>query len=259
MVLTEFNTVGAGQLIIFVHGVGLDRFMWCPVVDELKQEFTCVTFDLLGHGQAPDIEGTVSIKKFTGRLLNLIEEFQPIKPILVGFSLGAMVVKRFVIDNPNLVRGLVIAHSVFKRNNEQRKAIEKRLDSVQNNGLNGVIEPAIQRWFTGSFIGSRPPILERVRQTLLENNLSNYQKAYEVFVFGDRELVPLVDTIECSCFIFFILTGENDVNSTPSMAYALSERIKGSEVKILRGLAHGAPIEAPKKFAKVIREAMTQW
>ena len=256
MVLTEFNTVGAGQLIIFVHGVGLDRFMWCPVVDELKQEFTCVTFDLLGHGQAPDIEGTVSIKKFTGRLLNLIEEFQPIKPILVGFSLGAMVVKRFVIDNPNLVRGLVIAHSVFNRNNEQRKAIEKRLDSVQNNGLNGVIEPAIQRWFTGCFIDSRPPILERVRQTLLENNLSNYQKAYEVFVFGDRELVPLVDTIECPCFI---LTGENDVNSTPSMAYALSERIKGSEVKILRGLAHGAPIEAPKKFAKVIREAMTQW
>ena len=256
MVLTEFNTVGTGQLIIFVHGVGLDRFMWCPIVDELKQEFTCVTFDLLGHGQAPDIEGVVSIKKFTGRLLNLVEEFQPIKPILVGFSLGAMVVKRFVIDNPNLVRGLVIAHSVFNRNNEQRKAIEKRLDSVQNNGLNGVIEPAIQRWFTGSFIDSKPPILQRVRQTLLENNLSNYQKAYEVFVFGDRELVPLVDTIECPCFI---LTGENDVNSTPCMAYALSVRIKGSEVKILRGLAHGAPIEAPKKFAKLIREAMTQW
>ena len=167
-----------------------------------------------------------------------------------------MVVKRFVIDNPNLVRGLVIAHSVFKRNNEQRKAIEKRLDNLQNDGLNGVIEPAIQRWFTGPFIGSRPPILERVRQTLLENNLSNYQKAYEVFVFGDRELVPLVDTIECPCFI---ITGENDVNSTPSMAHALSERIKGSEVKILRGLAHGAPIEAPKKFAKVIREAITQW
>ena len=256
MVLTEFNIVGTGQLIIFVHGVGLDRFMWCPVVDELKQEFTCVTFDLLGHGQAPDIEGAVSIKKFTGRLLNLIEEFKPIKPILVGFSLGAMIVKRFVIDNPNLVRGLVITHSVFNRNNEQRKAIEKRLDSVQNNGLNGVIEPAIQRWFTGPFIGSRPPILERVRQTLLENNLSNYQKAYEIFVFGDRELGPIVDTIECPCFI---ITGENDVNSTPSMAHALSERIKSSEVKILRGLAHGAPIESPKKFAKVIKEAIAQW
>ena len=253
---TEFNTVGTGQLIIFVHGVGLDRFMWCPVVNELKQKFTCVTFDLLGHGQAPDIEETASLKKFTERLLNLIEKFQPVKPILVGFSLGAMVVKRFVIDNPNLVKGLIITHSVFNRNNEQRKAIEKRLDSVQNNGLNGIIEPAIQRWFTGSFIDSRPPILERVQQTLLENNLSNYQKAYEVFVFGDRELVPLVDTIKCPCFI---ITGENDVNSTPSMAHALSRRIKASEVKILRDLAHGAPIEAPTIFAKVIKEAMTQW
>ena len=66
----------------------------------------------------------------------------------------------------------------------------------------------------------------------------------------------LVDTINCPCFI---ITGENDVNSTPSMAHALSERIKSSKVKILRGLAHGAPIEAPKKFAKVIKEAMAQW
>ena len=256
MALTEFNVVGNGQLLIFVHGVGLDRRMWCPVVDELKQEFTCVTFDLLGHGQAPDIEGTPSIQKFTERLLNIVEKFQPLKPILIGFSLGALVVKRFVIDNPDLVEGLVIAHSVFNRNSEQRQAIEKRLCSVQNNGLNGLIEPAIQRWFTGSFIDSRSPILESVRQTLFENNLSNYQKAYEVFVFGDRELVPLVDTIECPCFI---ITGENDVNSTPSMAHALSERIKSSKVKILRGLAHGAPIEAPKKFAKVIKEAMAQW
>ena len=83
MRLTEFDTVGTGQLIIFVHGVGLDRFMWCPVVNELKQKFTCVTFDLLGHGQAPDIEETASLKKFTERLLNLIEKFQPVKPILV--------------------------------------------------------------------------------------------------------------------------------------------------------------------------------
>ena len=76
MALTEFNVVGTGQLLIFVHGVGLDRRMWCPVVDELKQEFTCVTFDLLGHGQAPDIEGTPSIQKFTERLLNIVEKFQ---------------------------------------------------------------------------------------------------------------------------------------------------------------------------------------
>ena len=61
--------------------------MWCPVVNELKQKFTCVTFDLLGHGQAPDIEETASLKKFTERLLNLIEKFQPVKPILGKYKL----------------------------------------------------------------------------------------------------------------------------------------------------------------------------
>ena len=256
MVLTEFNAVGTGQLLIFVHGVGLDRGMWCPVVDELKHEFTCVTFDLLGHGQAPDIDGVPSIQKFTERLSNLVEKFQSPKPILVGFSLGAMIVKRFVIDNPNSVKGLVITHSVFNRNSDQRKAIDKRLNSVQKNGIGEIIEPAIQRWFTKSFRKSNPSVLEKVRRTLLENNLSNYQKAYEAFAFADRELVPLVAKIECPTSI---ITGENDVNSTPSMAHALSKRIKGSDVKLLRGLAHGAPIEAPKKFAQAIKEMTLKW
>ena len=89
-----------------------------------------------------------------------------------------------------------------------------------------------------------------------KSNLSNYQKAYEAFAFADRELVPLVAKIECPTSI---ITGENDVNSTPSMAHALSKRIKGSDVKLLLGLAHGAPIEAPKKFAQALKEMTLKW
>lgn len=256
MNLTQYSITGSGRLIILVHGVGLDQYMWGPVIDELKSDFTCVAFDLLGHGQAPHIRGTPTLIDFTKRLFSLINQLGPLKPVVVGFSMGAMVAKRLVIDNPDLIGGLVIAHSVFDRSSSQRKTALERLDSARKSGLTEIVEPAIQRWFTTSFKENNPLVIEKVRHTLLRNNMANYQKSYKVFALGDQELVPLVNKIRCPTAI---VTGEHDINSTPLMSRFLSKQIKGADVTILKGLAHGAPIEAPKIFADVIKDTLTGW
>ena len=54
------------------------------------------------------------------------------------------------------------------------------------------------------------------------------------------------------------MTGENDVNSTASMAYAMAEKLRKSKVVIMKGLAHGAPIEAPNDFAGIIISAIEE-
>ena len=242
--------------LVFIHGVGLDQYMWDPLLEELKKDFTCITYELCGHGQATQIKGNVTLREFGEGLSELIESVKPLRPILLGFSLGAMVVKRFVIDHPNVVAGLVIAHSVFNRDLIQRKAILKRLETVRKLGLAAIVEPAIERWFTEPFKQSNPKILEQVRYTLMENDLDSYLKSYEVFAQGDSELLPMVNKIECSAAI---ITGEYDINSTPFMAYSLARKIEGSTVIILKGLAHGAPIEAPKRFADAIKNSTDQW
>ena len=252
----KISKVGSGPPIILVHGVGLDQYMWDPLLEELKKDFTCITYELCGHGRATQIKGNVTLREFGKGLIELIESVKPLRPILLGFSLGAMVVKRFVVDYPNVVDGLIIAHSVFDRDPTQRKAILKRLETVRKLGLAAIVEPAIERWFTELFKQNNPQILEQVRHTLMGNDLDSYLKSYEVFAQGDLELLPMVNKIECSATI---ITGEYDINSTPFMAYSLARKIEGSTVIILKGLAHGAPIEAPKRFADAIKNATKQW
>ena len=252
----KISKVGSGPPIILVHGVGLDQYMWDPLLEELKKDFTCISYELCGHGRATQIKGNVTLREFGKGISELIESVKPLRPILLGFSLGAMVVKRFVVDYPNVVDGLIIAHSVFDRDPTQRKAILKRLETVRKLGLAAIVEPAIERWFTELFKQNNPQILEQVRHTLMGNDLDSYLKSYEVFAQGDLELLPMVNKIECSATI---ITGEYDINSTPFMAYSLARKIEGSTVIILKGLAHGAPIEAPKRFADAIKNATKQW
>ena len=36
--------------LVFIHGVGLDHQMWKPQIENLN-EFSTITYDLLGHGK----------------------------------------------------------------------------------------------------------------------------------------------------------------------------------------------------------------
>ena len=49
--------------IVFIHGVGLDHKMWDNQVDYLN-EFSILTYDLLGHGKTPYNKEKLSLKDF---------------------------------------------------------------------------------------------------------------------------------------------------------------------------------------------------
>ena len=252
--LDENITVeGSGQPIVFLHGVGLDRQMWTPVITQLKNRYQCITCDMIGHGNARMPFGPIDLKAFSEDLVDTIKSVVPPRPTLVGFSMGAMVAQRLALDHPDLIGSLVLSNAVFKRNKFQRAAILERADKVNEEGMSQMVEPAILRWFSPEFIDRNPVEINKIRATLLNNDLSHYIRAYRVFSTADIELAESIESIRCWATI---VTGRNDINSTPLMAQEMSDKMTNSKVIIMNGVAHGAPIEAPKEFGKIVADAM---
>ncbi|MBH66799.1 MAG: alpha/beta hydrolase [Rhodospirillaceae bacterium] len=249
----NITVLGKGHPVVFIHGVGLDRQMWLPLMYKLENRYQCVACDLLGHGTSNMPPGDVNLKVFSENLLDLIGSFNPQKPTLVGFSMGAMVAQQFALDHPNVINNLILSNAIYKRSKTQRKAALERLEQVSEMGMVAMIEPAIARWFTSHFIAENGWVLDGIRKTLLRNKPLNYLKAYRLFATADEALSDLLENIKCpTC----VVTGENDVNSTTSMAYAMAENLKKSKVIVMKGLAHGAPIEAPDDFASIVISAI---
>ncbi len=44
---------GSGPPLYMVHGIGSRRTTWNALVADLKADFTCVSYDLRGHGESP--------------------------------------------------------------------------------------------------------------------------------------------------------------------------------------------------------------
>lgn len=236
--------------VVLIHGVGLDRTMWGGVMRCLSGRLDCTAFDMPCHGEAGMPAGEVTLATFADALGEVVDGLES-APVVVGFSMGAMVAQRFALDRPGALRGLVLMNAVFDRDEHQNAAILQRLATVEQDGPTGMAESAIRRWFTEGFRKSAPEIVGAVRRRLLANDPAAYLAAYRVFATADGELAREAGRIACPTLA---MTAEHDINSTPAMSRELARVIPDARALVLDGLAHGAPIEAPEQVADAIAE-----
>ena len=48
----SYKITGYGDSIIFIHGIGSRHYTWNGFIEELKDEYQCITYNLRGHGES---------------------------------------------------------------------------------------------------------------------------------------------------------------------------------------------------------------
>ena len=90
-----------------------------------------------------------------------------------------------------------------------------------------------------AYLEKNPNIFEKISSILNQNNIENFLKVYELFVkHKDDEKFENIKSKT------LIMTGENDIGSTPEMSRNLSKEIANSKVKIISQGKHLCGIES---------------
>ena len=231
--------------IVLIHGVGLNHTIWEPQIDYFDN--TVLAYDILGHGKTPLNKNVISFDDFSDQLLNLIDELKFKKIHLIGFSIGSLIARNFAVKNNNRLKTLTLLCSVFKRNKEQQQIVNDRFElSKKSRSLS---RQALKRWFTDQYLEKNPNIFEKITSILIQNNMENFLKIYELFVkHKDDEKFENIKSKT------LIMTGENDIGSTPEMSKNLSKEIAHSKVEIVSQGKHLCSIECADDVNKTIKE-----
>lgn len=101
---------------MLVHGWICDETTWREQVPALAREYQVVTLDLPGHGRSESpIDGLFSIDLF-GRAVDAVrQETNAEKVVLVGHSLGTLVILQYASLHPSHVAALVFVEGVAAR------------------------------------------------------------------------------------------------------------------------------------------------
>ena len=237
--------------VVLIHGVGLDQTMWEPMAELLSVDRRVVTYDMIGHGDAPKPSGPYSLEMYVDQLAEVVASIAVAGPVdVVGFSMGALVAQGFAIAHPDRVRRLALLNSVFDRTEHEREAIVERVTDVRNGGFAATINAALARWFTPTFAAEHPGVIHAVRRVLEANDSEAYANAYEVFATADGPLAGSTSSIGCETLV---LTGAGDERSTPLMTRRLAAALPRGKAVVLPNLHHLAPLENPLLVAETLR------
>jgi pimeloyl-ACP methyl ester carboxylesterase len=102
---------GAGPAALFVHGVPLNGYHWCHVIDRVRHRRRCIAVDLMGLGYS-EISPTQDVS-FTAQARMLAEVLDSLgieRVDLVGNDSGGAIAQIFAAHHPDRLSSLVLTN-----------------------------------------------------------------------------------------------------------------------------------------------------
>jgi len=238
----SYTIEGNGDPIYMVHGIGSRRIIWNALIKELKHQFTCVSFDLRGHGESPVPPVPYSLDELVGDLERLRDHLGHESIHIVGHSLGGQVGPAYARTFPERVLTLTLLSTVAGRTPEDSAKVKKVVSTIRKNGVESVLDNLIKRWYTDDFISRYPEAVEKRIQQLIETPPEVFLSVFDIY--SSTEMLPWLKQITCPCLV---MTGEFDPGCSPHLNQMIVDALPKAELVILDNLKHSILIEGPDK------------
>ena len=226
--------------LVLLTPTGLDADCWervpLPAVATVKHTFP-------GFGDRPRAPEPPTMASLADEIVASYEG--PLA--LAGVSLGGMVAQHAAVRHPQRVRSLLVACTGASADPAK---MEQRAARVLADGMAGVLEETLARWFTPAALAVRPehPGVAYARRTLLALEPACFADGW--LAIAGHDIVARLGEIAVptSC-----LAGAADAASPVSRTKQISERVPGARFVVLDG-PHMMHLERPVDFAAALSE-----
>ncbi|MEX0304873.1 MAG: alpha/beta fold hydrolase [Leisingera sp.] len=246
-VALNFRDEGAGDPVLLIHGVGSDLESWDGVMSLLSPTRRYIRFDLRGHGASRRTPGPYTLADLVGDARALLDHLEIKRVSVIGFSLGGLIAQALALACPKQVQCLTLVSTVGGRTPEEQARVLERAETLAREGALTHLANAVDRWFTPEFVAAHPEVLEARRQKSLRNDPDCYVAAYRVL--ANNDLASDLCHIKAPALV---MTGENDIGSSPRMSEFMASQIPDARLHILPRLKHSVLLEAPDQVAALI-------
>lgn len=114
---THYELAGPAeaQVVVLVHGFSVPYYIWDTTIAALTDAgFRVLRFDTYGRGYSDRPDADYNGELFERQLVNLVDTLGLREPVdIIGLSMGGAVSMRFVANNPERVRKIVLVDPTY--------------------------------------------------------------------------------------------------------------------------------------------------
>jgi len=234
--------------LALIHSLALDRTIWDGVVRELAGDVHVLAYDCRGHGKSGKPAGPYSVEQYARDLAELFDHVGWASAAVAGGSMGGCVAQAFGGLYPARATALGLIDTTAWYGAEAPKQWRERAANVRVNGLGGMLDFQLSRWFGDQFRAEHPELVQAAANVFLASDVEAY--ASTCILLGDADVRPFHAAMKMPVAV---IVGEEDYATPVAMARQMHEAIAGSTLAILPGARHLTPIECPERIAAELR------
>jgi 3-oxoadipate enol-lactonase len=124
----EYELIGrqtALPPIVFISGYAIARDFWYPLTGKLSEERQILLFENQGFDATLDNGSPLTLDTMAENIINLIICLGILKPVIVGFAMGAGLAQKIAITHPDIVKHLILLGAVMNFNELAKATCEK--------------------------------------------------------------------------------------------------------------------------------------
>ena len=234
--------------LVFLHGIGGAARAWRGQIAVFGDRYRTIAWDMPGYGGSAPLQN-VSIATLADALQDFLQQIGAGRPILVGHSIGGMIVQQWLTKHPRVAAAVVLAQTspAFGKSDGdwQREFIEARLGPLDRGETMKTLAPVLVK----ELVGDDPDGsgMEIARDCMGNVPVASYRAMMLALLGFDqrKELGNIsVPTL--------VLSGSKDRNAPAPMMAKMATYIPSSTYVELEGAGHLVNLERPKAFDAVL-------
>jgi 3-oxoadipate enol-lactonase len=230
-------------VVTLSHSLATDLSMWEPQLKALTGRFRVLRYDTRGHGGTDAPTGPYTLAHLADDARAMLEALGIARTHWVGLSMGGMIGQTLALASPGLFLSLVLCDTTSRIPAEMKAVWADRIKTAETRGMEPLVEPTIERWFTAPFRERRKDVVDPVRTMIRNTNPGGYAGCCHAIAGLD-----LTDRLSAIKLPTLVIVGEDDPGTPVAASRTIHDKIAGSELHILKSAAHLSNLEQPEAF-----------
>ncbi|HSK96159.1 MAG TPA: alpha/beta hydrolase [Euzebyales bacterium] len=238
---------GEGPLTVLLHGFGMDRRMWRPVLEHLDGGRRYLAVDLRGAGDtAPHPGPEMTLERHADDVAAVIRGCGVRRACVVGFSMGAFVLLALLERHPRLVSSAVFVGARANADDAPTRAgraalIRTLVDDGRGAGYRQILPKLAAP-------GATVHVRAQLRTMFEDQPYDGLVAAQEAMLARpDRRSVLAGVTVPV-----LVVAGEHDAFAPAPLPQQMAQAAPDGRLEVVAGVGHTIPLEAPAELAGLL-------
>ncbi len=246
----SYEVRGEGEpALVFVHGWSNKRSLWDVQLTHFSQKYKVVAIDLAGFGDSGNNREKWTMEAFGKDVVAVLNKLNLRDVILIGLSMGGPVVIETAELSPEHIIGIVLVDIL---QNIETVYSEEYISNMDKVAMDLVTEPTIEKAM---------PFFVKNKEVLGNRFISMVKDVPKVGWSDSLKNVWLWCNNECSESIQNIQAPITSINAdqNPTNVEAFKKFVPSFKAKIITGIGHIVPWEAPEEFNRLLEETIQEF